>query len=137
MKKSMITLKEKVLFFIMMFGISFANAADYANVVQQSKDAVEAGEKIVAPWIELLIAWAPFIGILIAIFGVYAYERNKAKEERKDGTFKIILILVFVALAVVLIIELVISIVMNYMTGDPTMGTQIRQTYWNTLLGLI
>ena len=132
------TLKEKLLFFVMMAGTTINSyAADYANVVAQSKSAVEAGEKIIAPWIEVLIAWAPFIAILIAIFGVYMYERNKAKEERKDGTFKIVVLLVFVSLAVIIIIELVISMVMNYMTGDPAMGTQIRQTYWNTLLGLI
>jgi uncharacterized membrane protein YidH (DUF202 family) len=133
--KSVISMTQKVYGFLFLVGTSvMVQAADYANIVTGSEEAVKAGGEVIAPWLIVLIARTPFIAILIAVVGVYAYERNKSKEERKDGTFKIIIILVFAAIAVVVVLELVISLIMDYLADDPDLGNTIRQKYWGELL---
>jgi len=129
-----VTRDKVIVFLFSLFLTVNMHAADYTKVTEQSKAAVVAGGEMISPWIVALIAWAPFIAIMIAIIGVYAYERNKSKEERKDGTFKIIIILIIVAILIMLMLELVISLVMDYLTGNPELGTTIRQTYWNTVI---
>lgn len=118
----------------MMVGSVFASAVtNYDNIIKQSNTAINSGGKIIAPWLEVFIAWAPAMAIVGAVIGVWMYERNKAKEERKDGTFKIIIIAIVVAFIAVIGLEFLISGIMEYLTSDGDLGTTIRQDYWKSI----
>jgi type II secretory pathway component PulF len=107
--------------------------ADYTAITKNNTDTTNAINALTKPWIEFLVAWGFIIAFAVGIGGSFAYQWNKAKEDRKDpfGVFvKSVLIAILIAWAALTVTDILIE----NLTGDANKGKTMRETYWKSVL---